>query len=157
MTRRITIGAAIAAAYFALTMLGYSFSFGVAQFRVSEALCILPFFFAEAIPGLFIGCLLSNLLGGYGAIDVIFGSLATLIAAYCTYRCRIKWLAPIFPVIVNGVVIGAVLAYATAPDTMATAFPLIAAQVAVEEFGVLYIIGLPLLLAIERVKLGVRR
>lgn len=73
--------AAIAAIYTVLTMVFAPISFGPVQFRISEALCILPFFTPAAVPGLFIGCLLSNLLCGAAALDIIFGSLATLIGA----------------------------------------------------------------------------
>jgi uncharacterized membrane protein len=150
-TAKMVRGAVIAALYFALTMLLAPISFGPVQFRVAEALCVLPFLYAEAIPGLFVGCLLSNLLGGNGLLDVLFGSLATLAAAIAVYKCRVKWLVPLFPVIVNGIVVGAVLAYVYTPDTMAAAFPLFAAEVAAGELGVCYLIGLPLLLAMERV------
>ena len=71
-------GAMIAAIYVALTLSLMPISYGPIQFRVSEALCILPFFTPAAVPGLFVGCLLSNLLGGLVPMDVICGSLATL-------------------------------------------------------------------------------
>lgn len=74
-------GAVIAAVYVVLTMAFAPISFGPIQFRISEALCILPFFTPAAVPGLFIGCFLSNFLCGAALPDVIFGSLATLIGA----------------------------------------------------------------------------
>ena len=80
-------GAAIAAIYVALTMSFSAISFGPVQFRISEALCILPFFTPAAIPGLFIGCFLSNLLCGAAVMDVVFGSIATLIGAVGSYCC----------------------------------------------------------------------
>ena len=79
----VTRGALIAAMYVALTYLAslFGLSSGAIQFRISEMLCIMPLFFPEAIPGLFIGCLISNILAGGVIYDVIFGSIATLIGA----------------------------------------------------------------------------
>ena len=74
----------IAALYVALNYLLQPFSFGILQFRVSEALTVLPLLFPEAIPALFVGCVISNLIGN-GIYDIIIGSLATLIAAVGTY------------------------------------------------------------------------
>ena len=85
-------GAMIAALYVVLTMPFASFAFGVVQFRFAEALTILPYFTPAAIPGLTIGCLLANLLAGAPLMDVIFGSLATLIGALLSYQLRRhKW------------------------------------------------------------------
>ena len=78
---RITQGAVIAALYVVLTMVFAPISFGPVQVRIAEALCILPMFTPAAIPGLFIGCLIANLIGGGIILDVIFGSIATLIGA----------------------------------------------------------------------------
>ena len=86
----LTYGAAIAAIYIALTMMFMPISFGPVQFRISEALCVLPYFTPAAVPGLFIGCLLSNLLAGAMTMDVIFGSIATLIGAVGSYVLRGK-------------------------------------------------------------------
>jgi len=82
-------------------------SFFPQQLRVAESLTLLPILFPEAIPGLFIGCLVSNLLSPYGLPDIIFGSLATLAAAILTRKLRGNiWVACIPPVAVNAVVIG---------------------------------------------------
>ena len=109
-TSFIVRSAIIAALYFALTYVFQPISFGVVQFRISEVLTVLPFFTATAIPGLFVGCLLSNiLLGGLGLLDMILGSAATLIAAFLTYKFKNKWLAPLPPVVVNGVLVGIML------------------------------------------------
>ena len=85
-----TRGAMIAAVYVALTLLASAMglSSGVIQFRFSEALCILPIFLPEAIPGLFIGCLISNLIAGGVIWDIIFGTMATLIGALGAYLLR---------------------------------------------------------------------
>ena len=84
----LVYGAAIAAIYVVLTMVFLPISFGPIQFRISELLCVLPYFTPAAIPGLFIGCLLANFLGGAAALDVIFGSIATLIGAVGSYLRR---------------------------------------------------------------------
>ena len=87
---RITQGAAIAALYVVLTMVFAPISFGPVQLRIAEALCILPIFTPAAIPGLFIGCVIANLIGGGIILDVIFGSLATLIGAVIGYMLRLR-------------------------------------------------------------------
>ena len=79
--KQMVQGAAIAAVYVVLTMAFRPISFGPVRFRISEALCVLPYFTPAAVPGVFLGCLISNLLGGAAALDVVFGSLATLMGA----------------------------------------------------------------------------
>lgn len=108
-------GAMIAAIYVVLTLFINTFNLasGAIQVRISEALCILPIFTPAAIPGLFVGCLLSNVMMGSAIYDVIFGSLATLIGAIGTYYLRkTKFLFTLPPVISNGVIIPLVLKYA---------------------------------------------
>ena len=109
----IAQAAMIAAIYVVLTVAGASFSYGEVQVRISEALTILPVFTPAAIPGLFIGCLLSNILGGCILPDIIFGSLATLIGAIFTWmlRNKNKFLAPLPPIIANMIVVPFVLRY----------------------------------------------
>lgn len=110
----ITQAGVIAALYVVLTLLANALGLAnyAIQVRFSEALTILPFFTPAAIPGLFIGCLLSNLLTGCMMLDVIFGSLATLAGAIGTYALRKnKWLAPIPPIVANIIVVPLVLAY----------------------------------------------
>lgn len=111
----IVQGAMIAAIYVALTYFisAFNLASGAIQVRISEALCVLPVFTPAAIPGLFIGCLISNLITGAVPPDVIFGSLATLMGAAGTYALRrYKWLAPIPPIVSNVLIIPFVLAYA---------------------------------------------
>ncbi|WP_122644234.1 QueT transporter family protein [Luxibacter massiliensis] len=105
--------AMIAAIYVVLTMVFAPFSYGEVQVRISEALTILPAFTPAAIPGLFIGCLISNILGGCIVPDIIFGSLATLIGAVFTYTLRnsSKFLAPLPPIIANILIVPFVLRY----------------------------------------------
>lgn len=111
----ITQAAVIAAIYVVLTLAVNAFDLanGAIQVRISEALTILPFFTPAAIPGLFVGCLLSNFLTGAPIWDVIFGSLATLLGAAGTYMLRRqKWLAPVPPIIANILIIPPVLHFA---------------------------------------------
>ena len=112
----ITQSAAIAAMYTALTLFAGAFNLagGAIQLRISEALTILPYFTFSAVPGLFIGCLISNLLLGSVIWDVIFGSLATLIGAGLTYmlRNKSKYFAPLGPIAANTAIIPFVLSFA---------------------------------------------
>lgn len=107
--------AMIAALYVVLTFIANALGLAssVIQVRFSEALTILPYFTPAAIPGLFVGCLLSNVLTGCALPDIIFGSLATLIGAIFTRRLRrFKWLAPVPPIVANAVIVPFVLLYA---------------------------------------------
>jgi len=106
-------GAMIAAVYVVLTLVFAPISYGEVQVRVSEALTVLPFFTPAAVPGLFVGCLIANILGGAILPDVIFGSLATLLGAVGTYllRKKTRFLAPIPPIVANTVIVPFVLYY----------------------------------------------
>ncbi len=105
--------AAIAAVYVVLTLLFAPFSFGEIQVRVSEALTVLPFFTPAAVPGLFAGCLIANILGGAIPADIAFGSIATLLGAAGTYLLRKKsrYLAPIPPIVANTLIVPFVLRF----------------------------------------------
>ena len=108
----IAQSAAIAALYVVLTLIFAPISFGEMQVRISEALTILPLFTPAAIPGLFVGCVLGNMLGGAIVWDVVFGSLATLLGAVGGYLLRKnRWLVPLPTVIANGVIVPFVLRY----------------------------------------------
>ena len=109
-TQFLTEAAAIGAIYVVLTLLLAPLSFGEVQIRFSEALTILPFFTPAAIPGLFIGCLTSNLVTGCAPWDVVFGSIATLLGAYGTYLLRNhKWAAVVPPIMANTLIVPWVL------------------------------------------------
>jgi len=111
-TRKLTQASIIAGLYIALTMICQALGLASQpiQIRISEALCVLPAFYASSIPGLFVGCLLSNVLCGGTVVDIIFGSLTTLIAALITYALsKYPYLASIPPIILNALVIPAVL------------------------------------------------
>lgn len=147
----ITHAAIIAALYVVLTyfasMLGLSN--GAIQIRFSEALTILPYFTPAAIPGLFIGCIISNLLAGAIVWDVVFGSLATLIGAVFTYllRKKTRWLAPLPPIAANTIIVPLVLSYAYGvPDGL----PYLALTVGIGEVISCGILGMLLLKCLEK-------
>lgn len=145
--RATCLGAVIAALYTALTLVFQPISFGALQMRISEAFTLLPVLFPEAVPGLAVGCLLSNLLAGANPYDVVFGTLATLLAALLTRRLRKNvWLAALPPVLCNGVIIGLVLTYAYGIDTLW----LNMLTVSLGQAVVCYALGVPLVKALER-------
>ena len=110
----MTQAAMIAAIYVVLTIFisAFHLASGAIQIRISEALTILPAFTPAAIPGLFLGCLISNLITGAMLPDIIFGSLATLLGALGTYFLRkYKWAIPIPPILANVLIIPWILSY----------------------------------------------
>ncbi len=136
---KIAQGAAIAALYVVLTLIFAPISFGEMQVRISEALTILPLFTPAAIPGLFIGCVLANLLGGAIVWDVIFGSVATLIGAVGGYLLRKnRWLVPLPTVLSNGIIVPFVLRYGYGVELP---IPLMMVYVAVGEIISCYVLG----------------
>ncbi len=150
----MTQAAMIAAIYTALTVAFAPIAYGPIQFRISEALCILPFFTPAAIPGLFLGCAISNGMGvalGTAVLpDVIFGSLATLIGAAGSYAVRKnKWLVCIPPIAANTVIIPWVLRYAYgAPELI----PFMMLTVGIGELLAVGVLGNLLLAALEQYK-----
>lgn len=160
--RKIAFAAITAAVYIALTLLMAPISYGPIQFRLSEALCILPFFFPVTTWGLFVGCMLANIVSAYGILDIVFGSLATLLAALFTMmlgklgceKLINKVLACFPPVLFNAVIIGAVIAHMSlANELFWTGFIINAAQVAIGEAAIMFLIGLPLLIWLPKNKL----
>ena len=154
-TRRLALAAVVAAAYCAVTVLLQPISYGAVQFRVSEVLCILPWFAPCTAQGLFLGCILANLPTG-NVFDIVFGSLATLGAALCTAAIGRKnrslsgsVLACLMPVLFNAVIVGAVLTWAyeirMAADSAVLSYALNAAFVGFGELVVLFVLGLPLM------------
>ena len=112
-------GALIAAIYIVLTMLFRPISFGPIQFRISEALCVLPYFTPAAVPGVFIGCLIANVMGGAMIMDVVFGSLATLIGAVGSWILRgNRYLVSLPPILSNTLIIPWVLKFAYGSEDM---------------------------------------
>ena len=110
-TRTLVLAAIIAALYTVLTLLLQPLAYGEVQIRFSEALTLLPILLPEAVPALAVGCLLSNILGGCTIFDIVFGTLATLLAAFLTSKCGKKCLAPLPPVVCNGLLVGGMLAW----------------------------------------------
>ncbi|MBN1624082.1 MAG: QueT transporter family protein [Clostridia bacterium] len=139
--------AVIAALYAALTLALAPISYGLVQFRVAEALTILAYFTPAAIPGLFIGCLIANIIGPYGILDIVFGSIATLIAAIATYKIKNRYLAPLPPVLANALIVGPLVAYfVNVPFYMGMLY------VGLGQLAVCYGLGLPLILALEPIR-----
>ena len=116
-TRALVRGAIIAAIYTALTLLFAPISYGEVQIRIAESLTLLPVLLAEAVPALAVGCLLSNVLGGCTIFDIVFGTLATLLAAIAARQLRNRLrLAMLMPVLFNGAIVGAVVHTAYTPS-----------------------------------------
>jgi len=118
------------------------------QVRFSEGLTVLPYYTPAAIPGLYAGCLISNILTGAMPLDVIFGSLATLLGALGTYFLRkYKWLAPIPPILANTIIVPLVLMYVYQFEGN---LPYFALTVGIGELISCGIIGMSLLFALEK-------
>ena len=106
-TRTVVQAAVIAAVYASLTLLIKPLAYGPIQFRISEVLTVLPAVLPASIPGLFVGCVLANFLGGFGMADIVFGSLATLLAGFSTWLLKKRtFLLPLPPVVFNGLIVG---------------------------------------------------
>lgn len=152
--RQIALSGVIAAVYAVLSLFSsvFGIAYGPIQCRFSEALTVLPFFFPEAVPGLFIGCVVTNLMSTVGPLDLIFGSLATLLAALWTRRMPNKWLAPLPPVICNAVIVGAMIAWYEVGFTEAFwgMFAFNALTVGIGEAIACYVLGLLLLQVVSR-------
>ena len=154
-TAAIVRGGLIAAIYVVLTLIFQPISFGAIQFRIAEALTLMPILTVDAVPGLFVGCLLANWLGGGIWFDVALGSVATLLAALCTRKFRNKTvLAALFPTIFNGLIVGPVVyfAYVRAPGDPVSVPTLLfnMATVAFGELVVCYALGLPMIYGMRK-------
>lgn len=147
--RYLVLTAAIAALYALLTLILPLNVAGV-QLRVSEALTLLPVLTDAAVPGLALGCVIANFLQGAPLPDVIFGSLATLIAALLTRRLRKKiYLAALMPALSNGLIVGALLTYVYHALPLWLSVPSVAAG----ELVICYALGIPMLRALKKTKL----
>ena len=154
-TSSLALSGMIAALYAALSLLASAagLAYGPVQFRFSEALTVLPFLFPESVPGLFIGCLVANLLSPYGLVDIVVGSLATLLAAVLTSKVKHMWLSPLPPVLCNAVLVGGLIAWYETGFTAAfwPVFGINALWVGIGEAAVCYILGGLLLKNLPRV------
>ena len=159
---RLAVMAVIAAAYAALTVVLAPISYGPVQFRVSEALTALPFLMPGAVWGIFAGCILANLYTG-SVLDIVFGSLATLLAGLLTAwfgkkgnTVKNRLLGCLMPVLFNAVIVGAVLTWGYGfqefPDKPLASYGFNALTVGLGEAGVLYLIGYTLIRQLPKVK-----
>ncbi len=142
----MVIGAIIAALYVVLSAIFAPISFGPVQVRIAESLTLLPILTPMAIPGVFIGCLVSNILFSGAILDVVLGSLASLVAAFLTYKFKSnKYIAAFFPVIINAVVVAFVLKITLGAPYFLTAFTILIGQ------GIsCYLLGIPLVKLLEK-------
>ncbi len=148
----VTQAAMIAALYVVLTMIANAFGLAnyAIQVRFSESLTILPFFTPAAIPGLYAGCVIANILTGAMPLDVIFGGLATLIGALGTYFLRRwKWLAPLPPIIANIIIVPLILTYVYHFEG---SLPYFMVTVGIGEIISCGVMGMSLLFALEKYK-----
>lgn len=150
-TAFLSQAAMIAAVYVVLTYVFAPFSFGEIQVRISEALTILPLFTPAAVPGLFIGCLSGNILGGAILPDIIFGSIATLIGAFGTHLLRnnLPVLAPLPPILANTVIVPLILHFGYG---VALPIPFLMLTVGIGELLSCGILGLLLYTVLKRYK-----
>lgn len=150
--RYLVEGALIAAAYAGLTLAGIGFSYGALQFRIAEILTILPIFTPAAIPGLAVGCFIAN-IASFNAADMIFGTMATLLAALVTYLFRnicikkVPLISLLSPVIFNAIIIGMELYLLSATPW---GFGLTALSIGVSEFIICVILGIPTVLLLKK-------
>ena len=143
MIRKIAVSGMIAALYAALTVALSPLSFGPVQFRVAEALTLLPFFMPEAIPGLLsaVSCQISQ--EGFGLIDIVVGSSATLAAAWLTYKTNSIWLAALPPVLINALAVGTYLGIITDTPVMYSIL-----YIGISQAVICFCIGIPLCMLI---------
>lgn len=140
----------IAAVYAALSLLTAPISFNMLQVRLAEAMVVLPALYPAAVPGLFIGCLITNIIGSpFGIIDIVFGSLTTLAAAFITSRVKLKWLTPLPAIVLNGIFVGLIINYMGSDGQPVW---IIMALVAAGEAVAGYALGMPLLLALSKLR-----
>lgn len=150
--RRLAAAGLIAAVYAAATLLLPIPQYMGVQFRVAEAMTVLPFLFPEAVPGLAVGCFLANLLGSPIMLDWVFGTLATLLAALWSRRMPNLYLAALPPVVCNAVIVGAEIAWFIVQDGGAfwPAYALNALTVGLGELAACCLLGIPLARLLEK-------
>ena len=154
-TRAIVRAGLIAAIYVILTLIFQPISFKAIQFRIAEALTLLPILTVDAVAGLAIGCLLANWMAGAVWFDVVLGSLATLLAALAARKLRgQRFIAAGMPALFNGLIVGPVVyfAYVRAPGDPVSVPTLLfnMLTVAFGEIVVCYVLGLPMLAALKK-------
>ena len=145
--KSLALGGMVAALYAGITVALVPISYGPVQFRVAEALTLLPFYIPAAVPGLFVGCIVANYFSPYGMLDMVVGSLATLAAAYLSRRMPRLWLAALPPVLINMTAIGTMLHFVADLPLWSTIFYVGAGQ------AVSCSLGIPLMKILEKQKL----
>ena len=150
--RKLTLCAVIAALYAAITILTAPLSFGLVQFRLSEALMVLCALEPVLGVGITLGCFLANLFSTVTALDAVVGTLATALACLWTARCKRFWMLPVPTVLLNAVLVGGMLAFVLFPGNVALGFAIAAAQVGFGELVVMAVLGLPLYQFMKRSK-----
>ena len=151
--RFVALSATIAAFYVVLTLISalFGLSSGVIQIRISEALCVLTFFTPAAIPGLTVGCLIANIITAANLLDIVFGTLATLLGALGGYLLRKrKWLVTLPTLVANTVIVPLVIVYGFGITDVA--LPLVALSVSIGEFISATVLGTALLFILQRYK-----
>lgn len=158
--RQIVTAALIAAAYVALTYISSALgiAYGSVQFRLSEALMVLPLFTPAAVSGLTIGCLIGNLGSPFGMLDIILGTLATFLASILVrflgkaFGKSAPFISILPPVIFNALIVGLELAVFSPEGSYMAVFLLSAAQIALGEAVVYIVLGIPICFVIKRYK-----
>ena len=151
--RKLTLCAAIAALYAAITIVTAPLSYGLIQFRLSEAFVALCAIEPVLGVGITLGCFLANLFSTVTALDMVVGTLASALACLLTAKCRKLWLIPLPNVLMNAVIVGGMLAVVLFPENIPVGFAVAAAQVGVGEVVVMYGLGLPLYLYVKKTNL----
>ena len=164
--RKMAVNAMVAALYFALSLPFMTLIFGPVQLRISEAFTLLPVFSTTPIAGLTLGCVLVNAFGAFtnanilGPLDILFGSAATLIAAFLTHQLRnirfknLPLLSALMPVLANGIVVGLELTFVISGGFSLPVFLINAGQVAFGEAIACFVLGIPLVRALEKTGVG---
>ena len=162
-TKRLCRAGVISALYVVLTYAFLPVAFGPIQFRPAEALCILPLFFVEAVPALYVGCMIVNLSSPFFLYDVFLGSLATLLAGIGTYyvgqclKYGIKQviIGGIFPILLNAIIIPFIIVFLCdgvgADQTVTTAYFFNFLTIGLSECIGVYGLGIPLYYTINKV------
>ena len=150
-TRQLATAAIVAAIYVALTLISKPISIGYVEIRLSEVLCVLPYFLPSSVWGLFVGCMIANIFSG-SIVDIIVGSTATLIGAYLTSKIKNKWLCPIPTVLSNTILIPfVIMTYFDTWHTPTYLFNVLG--VFLSELVSVYILGIILLIVLEKRKI----
>ena len=152
--KKLTISALVAALYVALTLVSFALgiSNGAIQFRLSEALCVLVYFIPSSVYGLSVGCFLANLLTGCAPLDIIFGTIATLIGGFLGSKMKNKFLVPLPTVLANALIVPFVIMYCYSNEANLGIYFTNLAGVLIGEIAMAYVLGIILLLALERNK-----